>query len=60
MIDSYSLLITSSETPREVQRMKNPSNPKNSELEGIGVLNHPAKTSFFLFGGVPILFGSVI
>jgi len=27
---------------------------KNSDLEGIGVLNHPGKTSFFLFGGVHI------
>ena len=48
-IDSYSLLITSSGTPKVVQRIKNPSDPKNSESEGVGILNRPVKTSFFFY-----------
>ena len=52
-ICSYSLLLIGSEA-QDVQRIKNPPNPKNSDLEGIGVLNCPDKTSFFLFGGVSV------
>lgn len=50
VIGSYSLLITSSGTPGEVQRIRNPSNSKNSDLEGF-VHNETALTNLVFFIG---------
>ena len=44
--------MTGSDKQDNDQRIKNPSNPKNSEMEGVGMTKGPVKSSFFLFGGV--------